>query len=546
MTNSLPPELYYLSNFRVALAWVAGRYGDLLAPEEQAFIEQFSTSPVPSQALLVRMVMRKGVHFRQSKLNYAEIGDTRSAARLLLDSGWITEQAPLHGPELADLLTKDELLAHAPLNDRRTSQKKSDVRDQLLAIEHPDQPFSSWCPTLYDRLYSLQIAELCDRLRLMFFGNLSQDWTEFVLADLGIYRYEQVAISPESRGFQSRQDIDDYIHLRNYRLLLEAGEPLNEWLPELLAFETTNPYLRSRQSKLLFQIGQQLEKLSELELALSLYQVCGYGQARWRLIRVLEALQRFDEAHEHALSFSQQPHDDEEIQRLERALTRLQRKLGIPAKKRASAFKEQRFDLQLPPSEHCVEIAVREHLQQDDAPVYYVENTLICSLFGLLCWDVIFAPLPGAFFHPFHSGPVDLYSPEFYQRRAELFEHSLRRLDSNDYKDLIRQRYQDKFGIQSPFVFWSVLDETLLELALECIPAAHLAACFQRMLHNLKANRSGMPDLIQFYPTEQRYRMIEVKGPGDRLQDNQKRWLAFAAEHGMTVDVCYVTWAAEE
>ncbi|KRW59017.1 VRR-NUC domain-containing protein [Pseudomonas sp. TTU2014-080ASC] len=542
MSRSLPPELYYLSNFRLALAWVSERYGDLLSPQEQAFIEQFTASPEPSQALLVRMVMRKGVHFRQSKLSYSEIGDTHSAAQPLLEYGWVNDQTPLHAAELTDLLTKDELLAHAPLPERRTSLKKSELREQLLAQEHPEQPFSTWCPNLNDRLYSLQIAELCDRLRLMFFGNLSQDWTEFVLADLGIYRYEQVAISPESRGFQSRQDIDAYISLRNYRLQLEAGEPLSDWLPELLTFDSANPYLRSRHSKLLFQIGQQLERLSELELALSLYQICGYGQARWRLIRVLEALQRFDEAHEYAINFSQQPHDDEESQRLERALSRLQRKLGLPAPRRSRAFKEQRFDLQLPPSDECVEVAVCEHLQQDDAPVYYVENTLICSLFGLLCWDVIFAPLPGAFFHPFHTGPVDLYSPEFYQQRAELFEHSLRCLDSDDYKDLIRQRYQDKFGIQSPFVFWSVLDETLLELALHCIPAEHLAACFQRMLHDLKANRAGMPDLIQFYPNEQRYRMIEVKGPGDRLQDNQKRWLAFAAEHGIDVEVCYVSW----
>lgn len=28
--------------------------------------------------------------------------------------------------------------------------------------------------------------ELCDRLRLILFGNLAQDWSEFVLADLGI------------------------------------------------------------------------------------------------------------------------------------------------------------------------------------------------------------------------------------------------------------------------------------------------------------------------------------------------------------------------
>lgn len=39
--------------------------------------------------------------------------------------------------------------------------------------------------------------------------------------------------------------------------------------------------------------------------------------------------------------------------------------------------------------------------------------------------------------------------------------------------------------------------------------------------------------------------MIEVKGPGDRLQDNQLRWLDFCAEHGMPVEVCYVKWATQ-
>ena len=35
MSSSLPPELYYLENFRTALAWVAGRYADLLGTYTQ-------------------------------------------------------------------------------------------------------------------------------------------------------------------------------------------------------------------------------------------------------------------------------------------------------------------------------------------------------------------------------------------------------------------------------------------------------------------------------------------------------------------------------
>jgi hypothetical protein len=51
------------------------------------------------------------------------------------------------------------------------------------------------------------------------------------------------------------------------------------------------------------------------------------------------------------------------------------------------------------------------------------------------------------------------------------------------------------------------------------------------LLLDIKANRAGMPDLIQFWPQDKTYRMIEVKGPGDRLQDNQLRWLEFCHEH---------------
>ncbi|MNJ61125.1 VRR-NUC domain protein [compost metagenome] len=54
-----------------------------------------------------------------------------------------------------------------------------------------------------------------------------------------------------------------------------------------------------------------------------------------------------------------------------------------------------------------------------------------------------------------------------------------------------------------------------------------------------------MPDLIQFWPEQQRYRMIEVKGPGDRLQDNQLRWIDFCTEHGLPIEVCHVRWIAQ-
>ncbi|MEK1938867.1 MAG: VRR-NUC domain-containing protein [Pseudomonas sp.] len=538
------PRFYYLANFHKALAWLAARYSDLFSREEADFLRLFAELPLPSQALLTRMVMRKGPHFRASKLRYEEIGCSRQASEALLGHGWITTDTELSLPELFNHLRKDEVLQHFGHLLSSRNVNKPQLLEQLESQLPGAQCFQQWCPQLDDPLLTLTIGELIDRLRLMFFGNLHQDWVEFVLSDLGIFRYEHVALSADTRGFTSRADIDTYFHLWQCRQRFEAGEPLAEILEQIAEVRTDNPLLLERRGKLLFRMGQYLERLGELEHALGIYAASAYVEARQRQIRVLERLARYEDAHALAQQATAAPVNDAEAQLVARALTRLNRQLGLAKAKKAPKVNAGLIELSLPFLPDCsVERRVQLHLSDEQAPVHYVENTLICSLFGLLCWPAIYAPLPGAFFHPFHTGPVDLLRADFRQRRASQFAECLALLESDAYKARIRTTYQEKFGIQSPFVFWGLLTEELLEQALTCLPAAHLQAWFQRLLGDIKANRAGMPDLIQFWPAEQRYRMIEVKGPGDRLQDNQKRWLAFCAEHGMPVDVCYVQWA---
>jgi hypothetical protein len=167
---------------------------------------------------------------------------------------------------------------------------------------------------------------------------------------------------------------------------------------------------------------------------------------------------------------------------------------------------------------------------------------LLNSLFGLLFWQAIFAPIAGAFFHEFQAAPADLHAPEFRSRRATLFARCFEQLESDAYRDTICRNFQSKQGIQSPFVFWGLVSEALLSVALNCLPREHLKVCFARILADIRANRCGLPDLVQFWPEEHRYRLIEVKGPGDRLQDSQVRWLTFCVSQGIPVSVCHVSW----
>jgi hypothetical protein len=65
---------------------------------------------------------------------------------------------------------------------------------------------------------------------------------------------------------------------------------------------------------------------------------------------------------------------------------------------------------------------------------------------------------------------------------------------------------------------------------LQCTGVFHAAASetLVRMdCGDIDENRAGSADLVQFWPQQRRYRMIEVKGPGDCLQNNQRRLLEY-------------------
>lgn len=537
---------YYLEHFRSALEWLRTHYRDLLSCAERAFIEQFIAVPRPSQALLTRLLMRKGPLFRASKLRYPEIGDIATALSPLVERQWVDLRPALTIEELASLLRARELKSLFP--EVRAAGTKAQALAMLAARYRERRCFDAWCHGSEDSVYRLEVAPLCTHLRLLFFGSFQRHWNEFVLVDLGIMQYETVRLSRHSRPFASRQDVETFFALYQCQRALDEEQPLSAVLERLPPRRLRHGWLETRRSKLLFEIGRRHEAGGELPAALTLYRRSRHPEARLRMIRLLEVQQRLSAAHAAARSTLHKPHSALEAQRLPRVLRRLERRLGLTADARppprSAAAPRLELCLPLPPSGSSIEHAAGEYLAQPLAPVFYVENRLINSLFGLLCWDAIFAPIRGAFFHAFQRAPMDLCLPQFVRRRRRMFDRCLSWLESGAYREVIRDNLRLKYGLQSPFVSWGSVSAPLVELALGCIPALHLRRYFERLLMDLAANRSGLPDLIQFWVHEGRYRMIEVKAPGDRLQDNQRRWIEYCVQHELPVALCQVRWSA--
>ncbi|CAM3624089.1 Fanconi-associated nuclease [Bordetella sputigena] len=542
--DSADPRFYYLRNFQFALAWIGARYDDVLGAEERAFIAAFAAMPRSARALMARMLMRRGPLFRGGTLRYDEIGCPVAASRHLVAEGWVDAEPVLDLDEAARLLRRGELQRLLPPDVPAKGLTKPRIVEWLRLNAATPRVWTAW-DNSGDFALRILVAPLIERLRLMFFGNLRQEWSEFIVADLGIVQYERVPFPDSARAFHTREDVDAYLWLHGARQELEEGtSPAAALLDAVLQKSFDSPWLRHRHAKLRFLIGRQLEREARWHEAHRAYDGCDHPEARHRLARVLEQQGLHAAALAFALDATRMPRNETETQALGRLITRQQRRLGLSKDEARGrpAIAVDTLTLPAPASPRPVEYVVRDHLATPDAPVFYVENTLINALFGLLCWDAVFEPLPGAFFHPFQRGPADLHAPDFHARRATAFAARLGRLDDGSYKDAILANFDAKAGIQSPFVFWGALDRDVLDLALRCIPAAHLKLWFHRILQDVGANSSGLPDLIRFVPARAEYELIEVKGPGDRLQDNQRRWMAYNAAHGVPVRVCRVKW----
>jgi len=548
--SPLPPD-YYLRNFFSLLNHVVEQYEDLLLPDEIGFYRTFQSISTDAQKLLVRLLTRKGNLFRADRLRYAEIGSIAEAAEELRVVGLVDIDPLLPAGELLPLFSKAEWLQQLPrlgyeATALRLAQcKRADLDAALLTVL--PSPVSAYT-TLAIMVYRLNQASVFDVVKLLFFGNLHQDLTEFVLRDLGLYVHEPYRVDRSTRLFTDRPHVQR--HLEYFQLMTHLEEALVGGREALLAFYHQLPQptqedaaLRRRVERVAFTLARQLEREGHWADALAICETLNTAEARERRTRLLAKLEQPQAAFQLCRQLAATATTFGDVQFAERFGRKMARQLGEawPSKK---SYRPPSQILELPYTDDRVELAAAAHFAAS-GECHYVENTLFASFFGLHYWDAVFAPVPGAFTHPFQAAPHDLHHPEFFLYRTELLQQAHAELALIDQRvAYYREIWRAKFGRINPFVHWSALDEEVLTQALTRVPVAHWQAVFKRFWSDLRAHCAGLPDLIWF-PQNGSYELIEIKGPGDRLQQNQLAWMEYFAEHGIPHRVVQVTWRYE-
>ncbi|MEE4382417.1 MAG: VRR-NUC domain-containing protein, partial [Pseudomonadales bacterium] len=190
-----------------------------------------------------------------------------------------------------------------------------------------------------------------------------------------------------------------------------------------------------------------------------------------------------------------------------------------------------------------VEALAAAHVAAAGARAFHLEGRLAGLVFMLACWDLVFAPLPGAFVQPFQAGPLDLFSPAFAERRREPLDRRLGELATGRFGTTRALAHWDAHqGTVNALLPWQAFDRDTAATLFDRLPPAHRAALCAHVAADPVRGRRGFPDLTVLAADGCRF--LEVKGPGDTLRPDQRDWLAFLRSAGIPAGVLEVRFAA--
>ncbi|TCS43226.1 VRR-NUC domain-containing protein [Reinekea marinisedimentorum] len=526
------PANYYLNYFNQMIDLVLARYQDILPQQDLHFISQFKGLSEPAQRLLIRFYIRKGPLFLTDTLAYKEVPDIGQACAELCSSGLSEENPEVYCWQLVELLpvAESRSLLRA---DKKI--RKSELLDQTY-LDEEIKSCTDWGikrPIIQPTGY-----ETYRRLQLLYFGNEQQTLTEFILEDIGLFKYEPYPIDRDNRLFNKAKEVETTLLINDLAIEFAEMSLAKDWQQiEVLAEQVLKiqpgRLLLNRWSRLANRIAYRLEQLGELELAYRIFSTNHQPPSRERRTRILFKQQAYQAAKKLLEEIHQQPISEDETTFYRRFINKVHKPLGLATVKFAKPHISETH-LQLARTDQRV-----EELACDQFPgAVWLENSLPLAVFGLVFWQVIFADKPGVWHHPFQSGPSDLYRSEFSEARSEEIASLFNR--QAQWLEIIQTHWAAKHGIRNAFVHWSVLTADTI---IHCYTAFHpdqWAELFRHLLLDIRNHRSGFPDLFQ--RQEQGGRFIEVKGPGDKLQDNQKQWLAVFERIGIPAEVCYIQY----
>ncbi|XP_074901549.1 fanconi-associated nuclease 1 isoform X3 [Buteo buteo] len=191
------------------------------------------------------------------------------------------------------------------------------------------------------------------------------------------------------------------------------------------------------------------------------------------------------------------------------------------------------------------ELALTHYRQNGFDQGIHGEGSTFITLYGILMWDIIFMDdIPDVFRNSYQTSPLDLYTDSFYDNRRHVIEARLQQLhtaSSETLANLIADIWTTQEGKAAALVNWGrFISLQQVQSLVSCLGGTFLSGVFRRLSKDLRHCRGGLPDLVVWRTHTNHFKLVEVKGPNDRLSHKQIIWLSELKKLGATVEVCHV------
>ncbi|XP_034265304.1 fanconi-associated nuclease 1 [Pantherophis guttatus] len=191
------------------------------------------------------------------------------------------------------------------------------------------------------------------------------------------------------------------------------------------------------------------------------------------------------------------------------------------------------------------ELALAHYKQQGFDQGIHGEGSTFTALYGLLMWDILFMDgIPDVFRNSYQAFPLDLFTSSFYKNRQSAIEAKLQSVHDASTETLqtwVGEVWGAQKGKASALIGWDLFSSLQQAQSLVCcLGGPFLSGVCRRLSQDLRHCRGGLPDLVVWKTEDRQFKLVEVKGPGDRLSHKQMVWLDELQKLGASVEVCHV------
>uniref|UniRef100_A0A672SDJ9 Fanconi-associated nuclease n=1 Tax=Sinocyclocheilus grahami TaxID=75366 RepID=A0A672SDJ9_SINGR len=545
---------YYLQNFRTVLEAVLENEDDrmLFIEEDFSTINTFQQLSVPGQMLYVRLFQRKLKWLQVSKLEYTEISsDLRPVIQELVACGFLQTESELHDiQEVLDLLPAPELRNLAKtfhLGRGGNGTQKQQLVEGLLQLGKQRSLFVGQNNTAAVILKRAKQAagscvRLCRRSRTVFSrvlllfsltdtleeeemgaGGQGQLYT-ILLVNSGRLAFPEYTVNRSTRLFEDRDDLIRYETAMRALQEVIAAMQTGSWEDAHVLYATAKATWQEMKDSC------DLSHQEQLPVFLRCFTVgWTYTRILSRGVEILQRLRRYEDAVEELRNLLSQSVYcvDSRGRWWDRLALNLQQHL----KKHEQAIRAIRDGLNDPlvRTGHKLSLHQRASRMKESASLKKY-RLLLRDLPTVHVQDVTHVTLRGQLFP--HEGGM---GKSVFLRAANEDEGSTEGRGTMvmcSVEELALEHYRT-LGFDQGLALHCFL--------VACLGGHFLSGVVLRMAKDYRHCRGGLPDLVVWSTSNKKYKLVEVKGPNDRLSQKQQIWLDELHKLGADVEVCHVT-----